>query len=76
METKSILTIEIEGTIISEEAERLEDKLAEWLAKQGYTGKIEDSVTGNTTTFEFKPPKAAELLARRFNPQPKPEKRR
>jgi hypothetical protein len=71
------LVIEIENTVLPEEAERLEDKLASWLAKEGYTGKIEDSITGNTTVFEYTPAKNEEThYLRRFNPQPKPEKRR
>jgi len=67
------LVIEIEDTILPEEAERLEAKLSMWLAKEGYTGRIEDNITGNTTVFRYTP---AQQPERRFNPQPKPEKRR
>jgi len=69
----TIFTITLEGSLLSELAEQMEDKLADWLAKQGLSGVIHDSTTGNDTVFEFKP---SELPVRRFNPQPKPEKRR
>lgn len=72
MSTNKIV-IELENTILPEEAERLEDNLSMWLAREGYTGRLEDSITGNTRVFKYTPPKQVE---RRFNPQPKPEKRR
>lgn len=65
------LTIVFENSILPEEAERLEDKLARWLQLTGYTGRIEDDLTGNTTTFECVQPARVE---RRFNPAPKPQK--
>lgn len=45
------LTITIEGKISSEEAEKLEDKLARILGALGWKGHLYDNVTGNTTAF-------------------------
>lgn len=73
--SNTIFKITFEGELMSEIAEQMEDKLAAWLSRQGFTGKIDDSTTGNTTTFEYKPP-TTPGAPRWFNPQPKPEKRR
>jgi len=45
------LAINFSTEIHPEFLEKLEDKLAEFLAKEGWEGKIEDSTTGNTTIF-------------------------
>jgi hypothetical protein len=45
------ITIVLDSWILAEEAEVLEDKLADFLAKMGYQGSVEDSITGNSTAI-------------------------
>ena len=50
------IEIQLKGTgiITSEELEKLEDALRDFLSGQGYNGEIEDHITGNTTVFRAK----------------------
>jgi hypothetical protein len=45
------ITIEVEGLILPQDAEVLEDEIAEVLQKSGLVGKVESDLTGNTTVF-------------------------
>jgi len=45
------ITIHIETPVLPDQAEELEDDLAEFLAGENLVGRIEDSITGNTTVF-------------------------
>lgn len=46
-----ILTISIYDDILPSDAEQLEDDLADFFASKFLWGKIEDSLTGNSTMF-------------------------
>lgn len=45
------MTVFFDSEILSELAEEIEDALAESLETLGLKGRIEDVITGNTTTF-------------------------
>jgi hypothetical protein len=49
------LIVVIDDEILPEEAEKLEDALAEFLGLRKLKGRIEDELTGNTTVFPMVP---------------------
>lgn len=49
------ITITIDDEVLSEEAEELEDDLAEFLGLRDLRGKMDDELTGNTTVFPIVP---------------------
>lgn len=50
----SVIKIVLDGSVLPADAEELEDELADFLARLGYSGSVEDGITGNSTAIRTK----------------------